>query len=99
MLANAVEHAAAEPGHAHLPVHGGRFSAAIGILPILTTALPHLTDDPEGLYDEVEAFVAGLTPAAAVQHRRMFGGSAIASARPEIGNSGDSGEWTFPEFR
>jgi hypothetical protein len=39
----------------------------------LTTALPHLSDDPEGLYDEVQAFVAGLTPAsAAAQHRRLF---------------------------
>ena len=31
-----------------------------GIPPILVTALPHLSDDPEGLYDEVEAFAAGL---------------------------------------
>jgi putative sulfotransferase len=37
------------------------------------TALPHLSDDPEGLYDEVEAFVAGLAPASAVaQHLRLF---------------------------
>jgi putative sulfotransferase len=52
---------------------GSRFTPATGIPPILITALPHLSDDPEGLYDEVEAFVARLAPAsAAVQHRRLF---------------------------
>jgi Sulfotransferase family len=62
------------PEYLYLPAQGSRFSAATGIPPILTTALPHLSDDPEELYDEVEAFVAGLTPAtAAVQHRRLFG--------------------------
>jgi hypothetical protein len=53
---------------------GSRFTPATGIPPILITALPHLSEDPEGLYAEVEAFVAGLTPAcAAVQHQRLFG--------------------------
>jgi hypothetical protein len=62
------------PEFLYVPAEGGRFAAATGIPPILTTALPHLSDDPEGLYDEVEAFVADLTPAAAaVQHRRLFG--------------------------
>jgi hypothetical protein len=28
---------------------------------ILITALPHLSDDPEELYDEVHAFVGGLS--------------------------------------
>jgi hypothetical protein len=61
------------PEFLYRPAQGGRFSAATGIPPILVTALPHLSDDPEGLYDQVEAFVAGLTPAAAaVQHRRLF---------------------------
>jgi Sulfotransferase family len=56
------------------PGPGSRFTPATGIPPILVTALPHMSDDPEGLYDEVDAFVAGLTPAsAAVQHRRLFG--------------------------
>lgn len=62
------------PEFLYVPAQGGRFSAATGIPPILTTALPHLSDDPEGLYDEVQTFVAGLTEAsAAVQHRRLFG--------------------------
>ena len=62
------------PEFLYQPGPGSRFSSANGIPPILITALPHLTDDPEGLYDEVEAFVAGLTPAsAAVQHLRLFG--------------------------
>jgi hypothetical protein len=62
------------PEFLYLPDPGSRFTSATGIPPILVTALPHLSDDPEGLYDEVEAFVAGLTPArSAVQHRRLFG--------------------------
>jgi hypothetical protein len=62
------------PEFLYLPAQGSRFSAATGIPPILVTALPHLSDDPEGLYDEVQAFVASLTPASApAQHRRLFG--------------------------
>ncbi len=62
------------PEFLYRPGPGSRFTAATGVPPILTTALPHLSDDPEGLYDEVEAFVGGLTPApAAAQHRRLFG--------------------------
>jgi len=62
------------PEFLYAPGPGTRFTAASGIPPILVTALPHLSDDPEGLYDEVEAFVAGLTPAsAAAQHRRLMG--------------------------
>jgi hypothetical protein len=61
------------PEFLYLPGPSSRFTPATGIPPILTTALPHLSDDPEGLYDEVQAFVAGLTPAsAAAQHRRLF---------------------------
>ncbi len=62
------------PEFLYQPGPGSRFTRASGIPPILTTALPHLSDDPEGLYDEVEAFVAGLTPAPApAQHVRLFG--------------------------
>src|SRR6476660_4291243 len=62
------------PEFLYAPGPGSRFTPATGIPPILVTALPHLSDDPEGLYDEVEAFVAGLTPAsAAAQHRRLIG--------------------------
>jgi Sulfotransferase family len=58
----------------YLPNPGSRFTPDTGIPPILMTALPHLSDDPEGLYDEVQSFVAGLSPAtAAGQHRRLFG--------------------------
>jgi len=61
------------PEFLYLPGPGRRFNAATGIPPILITALPHLSDDPEELYDEVEAFVGGLSPAsAATQHRRLF---------------------------
>jgi Sulfotransferase family len=62
------------PEFLYVPGPGSRFTAATGIPPILITALPHLSDDPEALYDEVERFVAGLTPApASVQHLRLFG--------------------------
>ncbi len=62
------------PEFLYVPAAGSRFTPATGVPPILVTALPHLSDDPEGLYDEVGAYVAGLTPAsAAVQHRRLFG--------------------------
>jgi putative sulfotransferase len=62
------------PEFLYVPGPGSRFTAATGIPPILVTTLPHLSDDPEGLYDEVEAFAAGLTPAsAAAQHRRLIG--------------------------
>lgn len=50
-----------------------RFTAATGIPPIMVTSLPHLTDDPEALYDEVEKFVLALDPApVADQHRQLF---------------------------
>ncbi|TMB86960.1 MAG: tetratricopeptide repeat protein [Chloroflexi bacterium] len=39
------------------PGPGRRFTAETGVPPILLTALPHLTDDPEGLYDEIHDFV------------------------------------------
>jgi putative sulfotransferase len=62
------------PEFLYVPGPGTRFNPATGIPPILMTALPHLTSDPEGLYDEVAAFVAGLAPASsAAQHRRLFG--------------------------
>jgi len=62
------------PEFLYVPGPGSRFTPATGIPPILTTALPHLSDDPEGLYDEVESFVAGLAPgSAAAQHRCLFG--------------------------
>jgi tetratricopeptide (TPR) repeat protein len=34
-----------------------RFTAETGVPPILLTALPHLTDEPEALYDEIHDFV------------------------------------------
>lgn len=55
------------------PAPGGRFSADTGIPPILVTPLPHLTGQPEQLYDEIARFTRQLSPAsAAVQHQRLF---------------------------
>jgi putative sulfotransferase len=39
------------------PGPGRRFTAETGVPPLLLTALPHLTDDPEALYDEIHEFV------------------------------------------
>jgi Sulfotransferase family len=61
------------PEFLYRPGPDSRFTPTTGIPPILITTLPHLSDDPEGLYDEVGEFVAGLTPAdASAQHRRLF---------------------------
>ena len=61
------------PEFLYVPGPGSRFTPATGIPLILVTPLPHLSEDPEGLFDEVEAFAASLTPAsAAAQHRRLF---------------------------
>src|SRR5258708_7822124 len=38
----------------YVPGPGSGFTAAAGIPPVLVTALPHLSGDPEGLYDDVE---------------------------------------------
>jgi putative sulfotransferase len=39
------------------PGPGRRFTAETGVPPILLTALPHLTDDPDALFDEIREFV------------------------------------------
>lgn len=39
------------------PGPGRRFTTETGVPPILLTALPHLTDEPEALYDEIHDFV------------------------------------------
>lgn len=56
------------------PGPGSRFAAQTGIPPILVTPLPHLTDEPQRLFDEIGPFTQALPPApAATQHRRLFG--------------------------
>lgn len=55
------------------PGSDGRFTTQTGIPPILVTPLPHLTDEPEILFDEVAAYVRSLEPAgAATHHQRLF---------------------------
>jgi hypothetical protein len=39
------------------PGPGRRFTAETGVPPILLTALPHLTSEPEALFDEIREFV------------------------------------------
>jgi hypothetical protein len=45
------------------PGPGRRFTAETGIPAIAATTLPHLTDDPDALYDDLRAFVLALPPA------------------------------------
>jgi hypothetical protein len=52
----------------------GRFPLERGVPALLQTALPHLTDDPDRLYDEVADFVGGRpTPTAPEHYRALFG--------------------------
>ena len=51
-----------------------RYNAETGVPPILLTTLPHLTNDHEALYDEIEQFVATFPPDRIEQHyQRLFG--------------------------
>jgi putative sulfotransferase len=50
-----------------------RYDTESGVPPILLTALPHLTDDPEGLYDEMRELVVRLPcDRLASQYSRLF---------------------------
>jgi hypothetical protein len=55
------------------PGPGRRFTAETGVPPILLTALPHLTSEPEALYDEIHDFVVaqGAYPVG-VHYMRLF---------------------------
>lgn len=56
------------------PAPGGRFDAERGVPALLQTTLPHLTREPEKLFDDVTAFVATLPKAPiAEQYRALFG--------------------------
>ncbi|MFI2029178.1 sulfotransferase [Streptomyces buecherae] len=51
-----------------------RYTGATGVPAVLLTTLPHLTDDPEALYDEMATAVAGFPEATAGEHyARLFG--------------------------
>jgi putative sulfotransferase len=55
------------------PGPGKRFTVDTGVPPILLTALPHLTDQPEDLYDEIERFVVAQGAYSAAEHYlRLF---------------------------
>lgn len=55
------------------PGPGRRFTAEAGVPALLQTTLPHLTPDPDALFDEVRAFVLAQPPATAPAHyARLF---------------------------
>lgn len=57
----------------YVPSASSRHSLAAGIPALLQTALPHLGDAPEPVYDELARYVAGLSPAPiGEQYRRVF---------------------------
>ncbi|TMD09980.1 MAG: sulfotransferase [Chloroflexi bacterium] len=50
-----------------------RFNTETGIPAICLTTLPHLTDDPDGLYEEIEVFVQAMrTNIVGEQYRQLF---------------------------
>ncbi|WP_436528981.1 sulfotransferase family protein [Actinoplanes sp. HUAS TT8] len=54
------------------PFGRGRFTAETGVPALCLLTLPHLTGDPDALYDELAAEVPGWTPAPAEQQYRRF---------------------------
>lgn len=57
-----------------VPSASSRHSVASGVPALLQAALPHLSDAPEAVFDELERFVATLPPApVGEQYRRVFG--------------------------
>jgi len=54
------------------PRPGGRFTAETGVPPIMLTALPHLTDEPEALYDEIGRWAVAQDPRPAADHHRAL---------------------------
>ena len=52
---------------------GSRFDRVTGVPAVMFAALPHLTDAPDALFEELRAFVVGLDPALpAAQYQRVF---------------------------
>lgn len=69
-----LRHGVAMPEVLYRPSASSRFSAATGVPAILQTMLPHLSEDPDELFVEVEAFVATLPIAPIAAHyARLFG--------------------------
>lgn len=61
------------PEHLYPRVPGGRFSTAEGIPAISLTTLPHLSDTPDALYDELEPVLSVRERApVAVHYRALF---------------------------
>lgn len=55
------------------PGPGRRYTAETGVPALMATTLPHLTDEPEGMFDRLETFTRALPPAdIATQYRRLF---------------------------
>lgn len=56
------------------PASGARFTTATGVPPILETTLPHLSDQPEALFDELCEHLSRRPPALSGDHyRALFG--------------------------
>src|SRR5439155_17430156 len=55
------------------PGPGRRYTAETGVPPLLLTALPHLTDEPEALFDEIREFVLTQGPVPiGVHYTKLF---------------------------
>ncbi|RAJ62425.1 sulfotransferase family protein [Streptomyces sp. Amel2xB2] len=72
------------PEHLYPGVAGGRFSATDGGIPALClTTLPHLTDEPDALFDALEPVLAGRGRAPAAEHYRALFGALAAHVEAE----------------
>jgi len=63
-----------EPAEVCYPLDGRmRYNRETGVPPVLLIAFPHLTDDPDGLFDETREFSSGLPEQPLPAHfRRLF---------------------------
>ncbi len=78
------------PEFPYVPGPGSRFTPATGIPPILVTALPHLSDDPEGPMTKWRRSPPVDQPPPQLSTGACSGGFAIASARALVERSGSS---------
>src|SRR5690349_16601164 len=73
-LATMMRHGVTMPEVLYRPGPGSRFSAERGVPALLQTTLPHLVEDADGLFAEVEDFVASRPVASIGEHyQELFG--------------------------
>jgi putative sulfotransferase len=89
-----------EPPEVLYPVDSGRrFNRSTGVPHVCCVTLPHLTDDPDELFDELGAFVTSLAPAPAPElYRATFGWLANRLGRRAWVERSGGSLATLPQF-